>query len=82
MPDLATEREHLVKADLDIAEGERRVIAQQLLLERLQRAGHETGNAETLLATLRQTLDAWKAHRNEILRAIAHLEPPPVQEAE
>jgi hypothetical protein len=70
---LATEREHLAKADRDI-EGDRRIAAQMLLLARLHRDGHETGEAERLLLNFRQTLKAWKAHREEILREIARLD--------
>lgn len=77
MPDLATEQQHLVKADRDIAGGERRVTAQQLLIERLRREGHKTADAEKLLETLEQTLDAWRVHRAEILRQIARLEQAP-----
>ena len=77
MADLAMEREHLVNADSDIAGGKRRVAAQALLVERLRRDKHEAANAEALLLTLHQTLDAWKAHRGEIRRAIARLERTP-----
>ena len=77
MADLAMEREHLVNADSDIAGGKRRVGAQALPVERLRRDRHKTVDAEALLLTLRQTLDAWKAHRDEIRRAIARLERTP-----
>ena len=76
MTGLAVEREHLVKADDDIAHGERRITGQMLLVERLREIGCETGGAEELLATPRQTLAAWRDHRDEILRRIAHLERP------
>lgn len=74
MADLATELKHLAKAESDIAAGERRVSAQALLVERLRDGGHETGEAEALLLTLRQTLAAWRGHRDEILRTVARLE--------
>ena len=77
MPNLDVERAHLVKADRDIAEGGRRVSAQVLLIERLRVGGHSTGDAENLLQTLRQTLQAWQNHRDLILQAIARLEAAP-----
>lgn len=74
MAELATEREHLAKADRDIAAGERRIADHMLLIERLRDAGHETAGAEDLLVTLRQSLAVWRDHRVEILRRIEHLE--------
>ena len=68
MPDLDLEREHLGRAERDIAEGERRVTRQMLLIERLRQEGHDTAEAEKLLLTLRETLAEWQAHRDEILR--------------
>ncbi len=74
MLDLATERDHLAKADRDIAEGEARISRQVELIGRLRENGHSVSDAEELLATLRQTLQAWQDHRTEILRTIARLE--------
>ncbi len=76
MSDLAMERAHLVKAESDIGEGERRVAAQILLIERLRQDGHATGEAERLLVTFEQTLKTWKEHREAILEGIARLEKP------
>lgn len=74
MPDLATEREHLAKADLDLAEGKARIGRQVELIDRLRKRGHSVSEAEGLLDTLQQTLLAWQGHREEILRTIARLE--------
>jgi flagellar motility protein MotE (MotC chaperone) len=74
MLDLATEREHLAKADRDIAEGEARISHQVELIERLREGGHSVSDAERLLTTLQQTLETWQNHREEILRTIARLE--------
>ena len=74
MADLSTERENLAKAESDIAEGERRITAQAVLIERLRRDNHETAEAEKLLLSLQQTLDLWNAHRDEILYQIGRLE--------
>jgi hypothetical protein len=74
MLSLATERETLAKADQDITEGEERIIHQVDLIQRLHRGGYSVAAAETLLETLRQTLQTWREHRDEILRTITRLE--------
>jgi len=77
MSDLETERGHLAKADSDLADGERRITAQMLLIEQLRADGRDTVEAERLLLTLRQTLDAWWGHRDLIVQAITRLEHAP-----
>ena len=77
MAELAEEREHLAKADRDIVAGEGRVSAQMRLITRLDWNRRDTSQAELLLANLQETLAAWRAHRNEILRTIARLERHP-----
>jgi len=74
MSDIETEKRHLAKADCDIAEGEKRIRDQVELIARLRDRGHSVSNAERLLETLRQTLQAWQHHRDEIVRTIARLE--------
>lgn len=74
MPNLAVERQHLVKANRDIAEGEKRILAQTQFIERLRRKGQETDQAELLLLNLQQTLAVWQAHREQIRETIAQLE--------
>lgn len=71
MPDLAAERRDLAKADLNIAERERRVTRQIVLIEALRRGGHDLTEAERLLRTLQETPAAWYDHRDEIPRALA-----------
>ncbi|MBV8577293.1 MAG: hypothetical protein JOZ58_19910 [Acetobacteraceae bacterium] len=73
MPDLAAERAHLAKANRDIAEGEKRIIAQIHRLECLRHDGHETDQAELLLVNLQQTLAVWKTHRDLIVQEIKQL---------
>ncbi|PVE20656.1 hypothetical protein DC522_30990 [Microvirga sp. KLBC 81] len=68
MPDPALEWEHLAKAERDIAEGERRITRQMLLIEKMLQEGRDTAEAEKLLLILRETLAEWQAHREEILR--------------
>ncbi|MGI3778727.1 MAG: hypothetical protein ACRYGC_15670 [Janthinobacterium lividum] len=71
---LEDERGHLAKADRDLAEGERRISAQMLMIEHLRATGHGTDAAERLLLTLRETLEAWLNHRVLIVEAITRLE--------
>ena len=74
MTDLETEREHLAKANRDLVEGERRVSAQMLLIERMRVGERDTSDAELLLLMLQQSLQAWQNHRELILQAITRLE--------
>lgn len=74
MIDLATDRQHLAKAERDIAEGEGRVARQADLVERLRRDGHDVARSEALLRTLRETLRAWEDRRQGTLRTIANME--------
>jgi len=70
MPDPAIEREHLSKAERDIAEGEERISRQMILIDRLRQDGHDVAGAERLLVILQETLAVWQAHRDEILREL------------
>jgi hypothetical protein len=54
--DPAVARKHLELAEKHIAEGQLRVAAQLELVARLQRHGHETQEAKTLLHLLEQIL--------------------------
>ena len=74
MLSLDQERAHLAKADLDIVEGQRRITAQELRIQGMRLNGRDTLRAEELLGTLHETLVQWRAHREEILRAIRRLE--------
>ncbi|MGL3208407.1 hypothetical protein [Bradyrhizobium sp. BR 1433] len=71
---LRSERELLVKADIDIEEGWQRVRNQQDLLDWLQRAGHDTEQAERLVSLLKRTLIEWERHRTLIVQRVAYLE--------
>jgi hypothetical protein len=70
MPDLQQEQLDLDRADLHIAQGERRVAEQILLIERMGRKGHDTAEAEKLLRNFEQTLENWRDHRRLILDAL------------
>ena len=62
--DYEQERAELQKAEQDIVAGEMRI-------EDLRTSGHDTSEAECLLATLQAILAAWIDHRAEILRVLA-----------
>ena len=70
MPDPALERKHLAKAERDIADGERRITRQMLLIEKMRQEGHDTNEADRLLLTLEDTLAEWRAHRGGNLRKL------------
>jgi hypothetical protein len=74
MSTIAVEKTHLAKAELHIVQGESRITQQQVLVDRLQRDGHDIREAEKFLSTLRETLGIWHAHRGEILGEIARLD--------
>ncbi|MGH1570686.1 hypothetical protein ACRAWG_08515 [Methylobacterium sp. P31] len=71
---LDQEQALLVKAEQDIAAGQKRDSAQELRIREMRFKGRDTRRAEGLLATLQTTLAQWYAHRQEILRAIHRLE--------
>lgn len=72
--ELRAERSTLVQADIDLKNGEDRVLRQRDLVSRLRARGHDTHEAERLAALLADTLDHWKRHRELILHRIAYLE--------
>jgi hypothetical protein len=71
MPNQQQEREHLAKANRDIAEGERRVAEQIILIQQMTERGQDTTQAQQLLQNYEETLEQWYIHRQLILDAIA-----------
>lgn len=71
----AREREvcDLGKAEADILAGERRIAAQIARIATLKADGHDTHEAEKVLATFQATLAEWVAHRHTILARIARM---------
>ena len=55
---------------MHVAEGERRITQQMLLVEELRRDGHDTREAEGMLATFEQTLRSIHEHRAIIISTI------------
>lgn len=70
MPDIARERAHLAQAEIDIREGEARISRQEELVAELRTHKLNTTEAEALLQVFRETMLAWKAHRDQIRRTI------------
>jgi hypothetical protein len=70
MPNLQQEREHLAKANRGIAEGEKRVAEQIILIEQMRKDGRDTALAEEFLRSLEQTIEQWYVHRQLILDAL------------
>ena len=68
--DRQMELAHLHLADRHIAEGEERIAAQLVLVEKLRASQLAVGPAEDLLKLLRDTQAAWNHHRNLILAAL------------
>ncbi|MBR0798916.1 hypothetical protein JQ615_26355 [Bradyrhizobium jicamae] len=68
------EQQLLVKAEVDIEDGWRRIRDQQDLIDWLQRAGHDTMQAERLVNLLKRTLVEWERHRSLIEQRVAYLE--------
>lgn len=64
-------REHLELANGHVAGGQQRVQAQRDLTAQLERDGHDTHRARTLLAQFEATLAFQVGHRDRILRELA-----------
>ena len=79
MPHAWKKREELAKADIDIAEGEKRVGEQVALIERLANHGHDVTEAMKLLQNYERTLEEFHRHRQIILTEIARQEGPEPQ---
>jgi hypothetical protein len=62
--DLATANRHIAKSKV-------RVNCQAELARKLDEGGHDTTEAQSLLRVLQESLDAVKAHREQIFREMA-----------
>jgi hypothetical protein len=65
---LRKEEEDREQFELFVADGERRVTEQVLLIEQLRAEGHDTSRAEQFLEELRRNLDAWNQTRTDVTR--------------
>ncbi|ACL63054.1 hypothetical protein [Methylobacterium nodulans] len=71
---LQQEQEDLIQADRHLAAGEKRVIEQIVLLQRMTEKGYDTATGKDLLRLLEETMVIWQDHRQLILDAIARHE--------
>ncbi|WP_250479701.1 MULTISPECIES: hypothetical protein [unclassified Caballeronia] len=67
---LEDEEKALRKANDDIVEADRRILAQQERLKELERDGHDTAVGFALLYTMREARKAMEGHRDQIIEAI------------
>ncbi len=65
--DHAIEREHLRKAEADIAQARERIERQRALVQRLVGDGHDATAAQELLQTMGEILIVMEHHRETIL---------------
>jgi hypothetical protein len=65
-----TAEQQLAEADRHIAEAEVHILRQRTLIEQLVADGHDTAEAEAVLATLLASLEALRAHRATILAEV------------
>jgi len=70
MVDVNRKRRILVKAEREIAAAHKRIALQKQLIAQLTADGHDSMTAETLLATMLQTVEAMESHRASILKAL------------
>jgi hypothetical protein len=63
-------RQHLELANKHVADGQKRVDAQLLLIARLTRDGHDTGQANSLLQQFEQTLALQIETRERIIQEL------------
>jgi hypothetical protein len=69
--DRRSEVSHLHKAEAEIASGRERIGRQEQLVARLKRDGHDSSTAESMLQTMRDSLNVMKVHRELILDQLA-----------
>ena len=72
--DRDAELRHMNEADAHIADAERRITKQGILLDELRRDGHDTQEAERLLHEFRKTLEALYRHRKIIAETIVQID--------
>lgn len=71
MPDRITEELRLMLVNRNIAEAEMRLTDMQASIQKMRELGADTDNAESLLATIQETLALMKNERQLILNRIA-----------
>jgi hypothetical protein len=72
----ATVELHLSEAEGYVAEGMRRVEKQRKIIANLERSGHNTLRAESLLRMLEDILAVHVAHRDRLRKELGHANLP------
>ena len=72
--DRETEVRHLAQADIHVADAERQVTTQMLVVEKLRAGGRDMVEAERLLASLQDILKTMGEHRTLILNTIRQID--------
>lgn len=75
--DWRSEVAHLQKAEADIAEARVRIRRQEELVARLREHGLDISTAQSVLETMRDTLNAMEGHRQLILDHLASIKVRP-----
>ena len=71
MPDISELRQELAKADRHIAEGNGRIARQAEVVCELDRQGHDTRAAQSLLRAMKDAVAAMDTHRQQIVRELS-----------
>lgn len=72
--DREAEIERLNLSERHIAEAERHIMEQQLIVGQLRGGGHDTQEAERLLKTMESVLDTYQVHRRLIVEMIDQID--------
>ena len=68
--DEALERKHLAQVEQHIAQAKQYILRQQQLINKLERGGHDTRSAVSMLEALERCLEAFKQHRKMIVKRL------------
>ena len=71
MPDISELQQELAQADRHIAEGNGRIARQVEVLRELDRHGHDTTHAQSLLQVMKDAVAAMDTHRQQIVRELS-----------
>jgi hypothetical protein len=71
MPDISELQQELAQADRHIAGGNVRIARQGEVLRELDRHGHDTTGAHSLLQAMKDAIAAMDTHRQQIVRELS-----------
>jgi DNA-binding protein YbaB len=70
MTDISELQQELAQADRHIAEGNGRIARQAEVVRELNRHGHDTTQAQSLLQAMKDAVTAMDTHRQQIVREL------------